>query len=247
MTDLGDFGVNVQEPTPEDQVKINLARWFKNHGARVYWEKRPSYGWSVFHTDGGTNRPDLLVLGGGRTFAVEVKRGDDSASVHDGVAQIHRYWQDYTLDGQSYRADGGSLSVDAFVLATAYSPDGALFYRHGTRDTVRQRHINQRLSDYWDPPIHFLPDWEFSTTESAIRIAWRFADRSLRQHDTAGGAAGIGALLSSRLDGVRPERNRPEDAGPFERSPMPKPRALFKTFDDNGGGGAACQNWRWVS
>jgi len=244
MTDLSDFGVETQEPSPEDKVKINLSQWFEQHGAAVYWEKRPSYGYSQFHT-GGADCPDLLAVGRWGAFAVEVKRGDDSASVHDGVLQTHRYWEDYVFDGESYRADGDTVSVDAFLLASAYSPDGALFYRHGTRDTVRERSISERLGDYWDPPIHFLPDWEFSTTESMVRILWRLSKRSAASSDLQTIGCGVGAVLSERLDGGRPTRDRPDDTRPFERSPMPAPHALYKTHE-HGAGGAKCQNWRWL-
>jgi hypothetical protein len=244
MADLSDFGVETDEPTPEDQVKINLSQWFENHGATVFWEKRPSYGYRLFHTS-GADCPDLLVSSAYGTFAIEVKTGEDSASVHDGLLQTHRYWKDYVFDGEPYRADGDSVSVNAFLLASAYSPDGALFYRHGTRDTVRERSILERLDDYWEPPIHFLPDWEFSTTESMIRILWRLSKRSVAESDLENVACAVGAVLSERLDGCRPTRDKPSDPGPFEREPMPAPRALYKTHDDVSGG-VNCQHWGWL-
>jgi hypothetical protein len=246
MAKLSDFGGGQPEPSPEDQVKINLSRWFENHGAAVYWEKKPSYGFPRFTTQ-TTERPDLLIVGDVRVFAVEVKPGDDSAGVHDGAVQTHRYWERYTVGDtdEFYQADGQELDVDAFVLATAFSPDGRLFYRWGQRDSIRERSIVDRL-EYFDPPIHFLPDYEYCTTESVTRLLWRFATRSLDDSGQDNVNAGIGTLLSTRLDGQQPERPSRDDPDPFERQPMPEPRALFKSFPDEHAGGVKCQNWRWV-
>jgi hypothetical protein len=247
MPDLGDFGGGAPEPGPEDQVKIDLSRWFENHGARVFWEKRPSFGYSTFSTQ-TAERPDLLVVGDRRAFAVEVKRGHDSAGVHDGAAQTLRYWKRYNLDGvdEFYRADGSQVSVDAFILATQFSPDGKLFYRYGRRDVVRQRSIEERL-EYFDPPIHFLPDYEYGTTETVTRMLWRMATQSREQRPgSEESPAGIGTLLSSRLDGDQPTRPDTDDVPPFKRNPMPEPRALFKSFGEDSAGGTQCQNWRWV-
>jgi hypothetical protein len=58
--------------------------------------------------------------------------------------------------------------------------------------------------------------------------------------------AGVGTLLSDRLDGVQPDGGLPVESCPFQRSQMPAPRALYKSYSDETSGGASCQNWRWV-
>jgi len=111
-TDLTDWTEQEggEDPSPEDAVKINLSRWFENHGATVYWEKRPSYGYQIFRTDGGADHPDLLVDGQYRTFAIEVKRGTEGSLIHDGIAQTKRYWSDY-IQGTDYRLRSGSVTI----------------------------------------------------------------------------------------------------------------------------------------
>jgi hypothetical protein len=248
MVDLSDFGGGVEhDPSPEDAVKINLSQWLENHGAAVYWEKRPSYGYSVFHTQ-TAERPDLLAVGDRHNYAIEVKPGNDSASVHDGAAQTLRYWKRYNLDevDEYYRAGGSEVEIDAFTVASRFAPDGKLFYRVGQRDVCRERPVYERL-EYFDPPVHFLPDYEYGTTETVTRLLWRMATQSREERPAADDApAGIGVLLSSRLDGSRPTRPAPDDVAPFDRTPMPEPRALFKSFGDESAGGTACQNWRGV-
>jgi hypothetical protein len=246
MTDLSDFGGGRRSPDPEDQVKIDLSNWFESHGAEVFWEKEPSYGRDVFSTT-TTRRPDLLVRGRKQDYAVEVKPGDAGGGIHDGVIQTWDYWRRVADESvqEYYEADGDRLEPDAFLLATEYAPDGKLFYRWGHRETVRDRPAAERL-DYFDPPIHFLPDWEFSMTESNTRLLWRLADRDTDNVGTVTDPPGIGTVLSDRLDGQQPDSELPVDRSPFDRSQMPAPRALYKSYDDKTAGGALCHNWRWV-
>jgi hypothetical protein len=110
---------------------------------------------------------------------------------------------------------------------------------------VREQPVHDRL-EYFDPPVHFLPDYEYGTTETVTRMLWRLASQSRRERAETDDPSGIGTLLSSRLDGSRPTRPDVDDVAPFDRSPMPEPRALFKTFDDEYAGGTQCQNWRGV-
>lgn len=245
MADLSDFGGGAdQDPDPEDQVKIDLSQWFKNHGAEVFWEKRPSYGHRVFRCK-TAEKPDLLVRGDRHTFAIEVKIPDGAGDAYSGAEQTFRYWRRYCVEEEDefYRADGDELEPDAFILGTKYAPDGRLTQRYDTQSNVRPVpiHDKKRL-EYFDAPIHFLPDWEFGIAETVTRMLWRFADQ--RYDDSAHRAAGIGTLLSSRLDGRQPEIPDEDAPGPFERPEMPEPRALYRSFDDEYGGGAKCQNWR---
>lgn len=250
MADLSDFGGgSSQEPTPEDQAKIDLSRWFKNHGAEVFWEKRPSYGHRVFRTQ-TTERPDLLAVGDRHTYAVEVKSlrpgsENGAGAVYSGAVQTHRYWRRFCIDDidEYYRADGAEHTPDAFVLATDYAPDGRLLQRYDTQSEIRPVPIHDDKRQAWaDPPVHWLPDWEFGVAETITRMLWRLGDDSNDTQETDAGA-GIGSLLSTRLDGGQPTIPSDTEVDPFEQEPLPEPRALFKSFDDEGGGGVACQNW----
>lgn len=246
MSSLQDFGGGVDDdPSPEDEVKINLSQWFENHGATVYWEKRPSYGYGVFRTK-TTERPDLLVDGEYHTFAVEVKIPDGAGDIYSGANQTYRYWHRYCMEDvdEFYKVDGDEKDITAFLVATGFSPDGRLSQRYDTQSDVRPLPIHDdRRLEYFDPPIHFLPDWEFGVSETVTRMLWRLAgsDNENRDYDAA---VGIGSMLSTRLDGGQPDIPEQDDPGPFDRKKMPEPRALYQSYDDESGGGANCQNWR---
>jgi len=244
MADLSDFGGGADEPSPEDQVKIDLSQWFKNQGAEVFWEKRPSYGHRVFRCR-TAERPDLLVRGQRHDFAVEVKIPDGAGDVYSGAEQTYRYWRRFCVEDvdEFYKADGSRVEPDAFLLATKHSPDGRLTQRYDTQSAVRPLPIHDdRRIDYFDAPIHFLPDWEFGVAETVTRMLWRFAKEEYDGEEHQ--AAGIGTVLSTRLDGGQPEIPPESAVGPFEQPEMPEPRALYRSFDDEHGGGALCQNWR---
>jgi len=240
MSNLSDFGVSSPELAPEEEVKIQLSQWLERYDATVFWEQSNRHGYECFST-ATAERPDLLALGRHHTVAIEVKTPDGGGEVYDGSAQTVRYWRRFCFGDDSFKAAGDEHGPDAFVLATGLSPDGRFFERHGARDQVRQRPIHERLS-HFDPPIHFLPDWEFYTTEAVTRQMWRFANASNARHDSVP-SAGVGSLLSVRLDGDQPSRKAIDEPDAFEGH-TPPPKALFKSYDDEHGGGANCQNWR---
>jgi len=242
MSKLSDFGASTPESAPEEEVKIQLSHWLETNDVSVFWEQSNRHGYDCFST-ATAERPDLLAVGRHHTLAIEVKTPDGGGEVYDGAAQTVRYWRRFCFGDDSFRAAGAGHQPDAFVLATGLSPDGRFFERHGGRDQVRQCAIHERLN-YWDPPIHFLPDWEFYTTEAITRMMWRFANATNSKHNSVP-SAGIGSLLSGRLDGDQPRRKNTDEPAPF-KGHTPPPKVLFKTYGDEHAGGAKCQNWRDV-
>jgi len=245
MSDLSDFCGGAPDPGPEDEVKINLSRWFENEGAEVFWEKRPSYGYQTFSTL-TAERPDLLVVGDRHTFAIEVKIPDGAGRAIDGAEQTYRYWRRFCVEDvdEQYCAAGDTHTPDAFLLATQFAPDGRLLSRYDTQSSVRQLPIyDDKRMEWADPPIHFLPDWEFGVAESVTRMLWRLATSRNDELEKDIGV-GVGTMLSTCLDGPQPDVPDETECAPFNRDYMPEPRALYKTFDDDHGGGVACQNWR---
>lgn len=206
--DLRDFGGGVDEdPGPEDEVRIKLSRWLSDHGAKVYWDRKPSYGYSTF-SPGQIARPDLLVEGRFRTYAIEVKVGDDGATIHDALPQTVGYWEAVASGDTDYRVRGKQIDIDAFLLATKNTPFGRLFKAEGEKEVLRTETSEGRQRGVKSGQ---LPPREFCSTETAIRAMWRFAKERNEETDL-----GIGALLSSRLDG--------DGSGGVEES---SPRALF--------------------
>jgi hypothetical protein len=246
MANLTDF---IDDPEdPEVRAKQQLSDWASRHGARVFWEPdEPGerYGYSTFDAD-SASRPDLLFLSHDSPtgFAAEVKVGDDSGDVHDGVMQTVRYWVQAQNDELSFTVDGEPVEVTAFVTATANSPDGHLFHRYGEREAPRERHVTERI-EWFDPPFFWLPDWEFSSTETSVRLQQRAAkmlDR-IGTVETLSEKPGLGALLSQRLDGDRPVPRQPDADPPHQLSIDDCPMSLYFTF---GGSSIERHNWGWV-
>ena len=246
----------------EHGVWLKLSRWFADHGAEVYWEEHPNElppGFDEFgrFSMNGTDRPDLLVVGGQRTFAVEVKSGSDTSSVHAGINQTAGYWRDYSRKDidRTYTVDGVERDIDAFVLATAHSPDGSVYARWYDR-AVREWPASKRF-DWFDGSPYWTPEWEFSASETATRLMWDEARRKIEENPDHGAetyaddAAGVGVVLSDALDWSEIERPEYEQSpDPFERSSAVgiAPMALYKrpVGDVDGASGTDCHNWRWV-
>jgi hypothetical protein len=189
---------------PEDTVKHELTEWLRGHGAvEVFWEKANPWQHPTFRTD-GTDRPDLLVeTESGTTAAVETKH--DNSGMYRAPVQLQRYWEAY-IDGEvQYRADGERVGPDLFVLATGGSPDGHLFETEYDSDCLQ-------TWDAWGDSRYprsqgWLPQVEYNATKSAVRIMWQYAAAFLDARNDEPGV-GIGALLSTKLDGEDDGRPR---------------------------------------
>ena len=257
MTTLDDFGggndISQEIEEPEHEVWLNLSRWFSDRNTSVFWEEDPTGGkladltrFDTFKAT-GNDRGDLLVIGDERVFVVEVKHGKNTSSVNKGFNQTCEYFVDYTRGDTTYYANGSAVDVDAFVLATGFSPDGSVFARWHDR-TVRDQPVEKRWMSWAEPPIHCAPDWEYSVTESTTRVLWEFAKSNIPE--TADSEhPGIGTVLSSVLDSDK-QPERPEVGGvePFERAHAKgyNPMACYKRPVANAESGPSCHNWGWV-
>jgi hypothetical protein len=111
----------------ERAVQIEVSEWLEQHAnGSVYWSENPTEGFGRFNMDSDSGRPDLLCTGESNIL-IELKDGEDSAGIYDAMSQIHRYWQSYEYGGASVETNQGPIEVDAFVIATQYSPEGHLF------------------------------------------------------------------------------------------------------------------------
>lgn len=198
MTELSDFGAGVDrdDPNPEDEVKIELSTWF-NDDVTVYWDQSRSYGHGTFSVT-KRQRPDLVVSGPSKTYAIEVKVADESANVYDGLVQTVNYWEDVVTDSVTYtsKSAGETLEIDAVLLATEFSPFGHLFHDSWNKDVKRSSRSEQAS---FAAEQGWLPGIEYASSETAVRAIHRF---SKHRHDDVD--VGIGALLSSALDGDEP-------------------------------------------
>ena len=222
MTDLNDFGGGVDEDdaNPEDDVNKMLSMWLRHADREVYWDRKRTYGNGTFSVS-TRRRPDLVVVSKQRNYAIEVKRSEDSANVHDGAQQVYQYWQDIVDGTATYQVRGKEIKIDAVLLATDNSPEGHLFHNWKKKDVMRSGRSGgaSKAADYGQ-----IPEIEHATSETLIRMLHRFA----RAYDDTA-QVGIGGLLSSALDGDDPHR---ENA---------YPAALYYAM-----GKERVQNWEYI-
>lgn len=227
MTDLSDFGggVNRDDPNPEDDINQELSSWLRGNDRTVYWDRKKTYGNGTFEIS-TQRRPDLVIDAKSQTYAVEVKRAEDSGKVHDGVIQTYNYWRDLVGGNAEYTARGKGLDIDAVLLATEHAPKGRLFHDWQKKDPKRSGRSNgaQRAAD-----AGHIPDIEHTASETAVRLMYRFGKEYEKK-----ATIGIGALLSSALDGDDPH---PDAADPA---------ALFYAPGGTPGDGGGVQNWEYV-
>jgi hypothetical protein len=249
--------------TDEHAVWLKLSRWFDDHGANVYWEEsRPGLPdhWDEFgfFNANTTERPDLIVDGDELTFAVEVKTGDTNSDILSGASQTVRYWRDYCRQDieRTYKVDRKELNVDAFLLATRYSPEGAVFRREYDPQT-RDRPATDRVGWYDHGHVYWLPEWEFKASEVTTRSIWRQAKQRIEknpdasENDFIDDEPGVGVILSDALDWKRVDRPESDDVTPFDfaTEATVSPKALYKRPVGNcpkTTSGVDVHNWRWA-
>lgn len=223
MTDLSDFGGGVDHnPGPEDEVRLMLSKWLRSGNVDIYWDRDHSYGWGTFDP-GQRARPDLIVDGPVKTYAIEVKSGEESSEIHDALPQLVNYWQQVVNDETEYKVNGKPIEIDAFLLATKHSPHGRLYDGQGESDVIRTGVSEGRQKAV---SAGQLPKREFNASERIIRAVWRFSKD--REPDAQ---LGIGALLSSRLDG--------DDPGAADSDPA----ALYKSHAGQQNGESKRHQW----
>jgi len=208
MTDLSDFGGGVKrdDPDPEDDVNKYLSEWLRGDDRTIFWDRNKTYGNGTFSVT-TRRRPDLLIQAQNRNYAVEVKRAEDSAKVHDGAEQVFQYWRDLVDGDATYTARGNEIKIDAVLLATRYSVEGRLFHNWKKKDVRRSGRSEgaKRAAEYGQ-----IPQIEHATSETLIRLLHRFA----RSYDEDA-VVGIGGLLSSALDGDEPHIGTADPAALF--------------------------------
>lgn len=187
---------------PEDIVKHELTDWLTDYGAtNVYWEKANPWNYPTFRTT-GTDRPDLLVTTErGLLVAVETKY--DNSGMYRAPPQLQRYWEKHLEGDETYRIDGERVDPDVFALATGSSPEGHLFEAEFDSDVLQ-------TWDTWGGSKFarnrgWIPRVEYNATKSVVRVQWQYAAEFI---DELGddSEVGVGALLSTVLDGETPGR-----------------------------------------
>jgi len=195
--DLTEFqeGTTNEGASDEAKTKESLRRWIERNGTEVQKPSKPN--------------DELIVDDGKKRYLVVVQTATSPSKVREAVVRTHNVWKATTRTNTEEKPD-------AVLIATENSREGRLF----DDDT---KEIERDGWDGWRSRAvgkEQLPESEYVATDCTVRLLWEFA----KSHDPET-EVGIGALLSSALDGDSP----------------PKPRALYKTSSNHNGNFA--QNW----
>lgn len=194
MSQSGSSGVAVSELPPETQTKRALSKWLKGHGVGVSWEKKNPFGYDIFHVNDSPEKPDLLLHPFGYNIAVEVKNGEEKSATYDALLQTQQYWQQYRDGETEYTLNGETVNIDGFVVGNEHSIGGRLFFEDYETLIQWSQFGDGRREDVKRGKLPRMG--EYSMTELYTRMQWRVA-----KQDSSRISTGIGALLSTALDG----------------------------------------------
>jgi len=170
---------------PEKERKEDFCTWINRFtDVTIYWEQKNDR-YPCFSVTGSSGRKPDLLLAGDRTIAIEFKPGNDSSDV---------YQQLYDTGEATYLVQDEEIDVDVFAVANSESRSGRLFKesREFPRDT------DEETGRIWAVRKGNIPQREYNRTEAIVRVMMRFSRKFV------GGSTGIGAVLSSALDGDCP-------------------------------------------
>lgn len=203
MAKLTDFGggYSSDDANPEDEVNKKLSQWIVRHGSnRVFWDRKRSYGHGTFSIS-TQRRPDLVIVADGGNYIVEVKQGDHSRSIYEGISQLFDYWHDIETGEAKYTVNGEEKEIEAALLATRYSAEGHLFHTRQNKDP-RRTGRGKRSQDAIERRL--IPAVEHTASETALRVAYRWARHEYDSTEEIDGKTGFGFLYSSALDEDEP-------------------------------------------
>lgn len=182
----------------ETEIRKKISDWVSGSGEySVYWGEGGSEQYPNYQMDSTGDRPDMLAQGDSNIL-IEIKNGDDSSLVYDGMAQCQRYWSQIEFGDATALIDGNRCSIDAVALMTQYSSDGRLFKEE--REQGQRQTYSDHESD-WNK--NSRPQYEYARTEAVPRIMWRYAwyeTEHQRGSDRNEIKTSIGIVLSGAAD-----------------------------------------------
>lgn len=184
----------------EAEVQKELSDWLTDSfPVEVYWaedfEENTDYNTFTVENSGG-EKPDLLVCGK-RTIAIEVKNGNDSSNVYDGIVELNDYLKDMLNNDPTYLVQGEEKKPEIFLLATQHSVEGRLF----KEEREPERRDGTESGKQYPIKQGNLPRFEWYRTEALAQIQSRIAKKIEKPLPI-----GIGVLLSSKLDNTAPAK-----------------------------------------
>lgn len=221
----------------EREAQADLDSWISEEApGKVYWGDVPAdQQQPTFTINGSDDRPDFLVTTKNHTAVIELKDGNDSQCVYDGVVETHNYWYEYQNKNIDYVVENDTVDVDVFLLATRHSPEGRLFKQ--SREKMAEHSVDYEDGDPAEVNArdNAHPREEYNQTWGISRVMWRYMWRDLggqKKEDRNKPKAGLGVLLSDTLN---PESQNQSSFAEFSENieDRPRPYALFMHSQDN--------------
>jgi len=143
------------------QTMRTISDWLEQYNWKIYYNQRNPEGKPVFKTKGSQAKPDLLAKKNNYTFLIEVKPGAKHRDLLDGFDQTIKYAGEYYTGRVQYHTNI-TEKIDAFVLATKYSPYGYLYSLEAELPTLNYTSLKE-LYGMTEKPI----------THTFTRLLWR--------------------------------------------------------------------------
>lgn len=138
-----------------------IADWVTPYDWKVYYNKKNYEGYPTFHSKGGGGKPDILITKNGYNVMIEVKPCEKHKDILNGIDQTIRYVGEY-YSGRTKYTIKREIQIDAFVLATKYSPYGYLYSLESSLGTIPYIAL-KKLWNMKEKPI----------THTTTRFLWR--------------------------------------------------------------------------
>lgn len=142
------------------QVMRSIAQWLTPYGWKTSFNQKNSDNYEIFNAN-TNSKPDILAQKNGYNVLIEVKTGEDHQDILDGLDQTIKYAGEY-YSGRSQYKKLLSLRINAFVLATKFSPFGYLYSKEAPMGFVPYTYLTESY-DMVEKPI----------THTLTRFLWR--------------------------------------------------------------------------
>lgn len=136
------------------QVMRGIAQWLKPYGWKVSFNQKNEDNYEIFNAN-TNSKPDLLIQKNGYNILIETKNGEDHQDLLDGLDQTIKYAGEY-YSGRSQYKKLIKIRINAFILATKFSPFGYLYSKESEMGYVPYTYLTETYNMTERPITHTL-------------------------------------------------------------------------------------------
>lgn len=183
----------MMEIKPEAKSEIILWDWLREYG-EIYFNRKNILGVETFRVSGESKEiPDLLfvgrIFGKKEVIAIEVKDGNAGSNVRNANKIFKKYLLNYLNKKTKYFIEDKEITIDRFLVATQFSPNGHLF---GYGDFIQKNGswINKSFIGRCCPKLEFVRTKDFGRMILQDYSHWR------KEHEMDKDKPSLGWLIS---------------------------------------------------